>query len=115
MVKVWPLVDNRDATLRIVIINKLPADGANVTLAPNRWGAYGAGALTRLISKNGMTEKLQIYLGGQTYAGTGDVLAGARMTEVVPRRPAVNPGRPGTWVVYMPPGSAALLTVPARK
>lgn len=51
MIKVWPLIDNKSNDLRIVVLNKLPTEAANVTIALDAFGPYSAARVIRLTAE----------------------------------------------------------------
>jgi hypothetical protein len=108
--KVWPLWGAPEGELRVVVINKRPADAMNVTLRVPRGGSWGDAAVTRLVARGEAPLEAKgaaITLGGITY-GIGGILQGSAYEEAAPR--IDDEGRPA-WKVYMPAGSAALLVI----
>lgn len=98
--------------LRFLVINKRAADVENVTLGIKRAAGFGDATVTRLVAA-GVARPLEaksgITLGGQ-YWDDASELKGARASERVARG---YTGGKLMWRVRMPPGSAALLVIPA--
>lgn len=109
-IKVWPLWGAPEKQVRVVVINKRPDAAGNVTLAFNKGDGYGDAEVLRLTAEGRSPLEAQtgISLGGQ-YWDEETVLQGQRTTEKVPR---VSAGGKQSWTIYMPPGSAALVTIP---
>jgi hypothetical protein len=120
-VKVWPLRDAASGSLRVLVLNKAAFAAANVDVRVNRAAGYGAGSLLRLVARgaNPLAAADGITLGGQYYQH-GGALAGVEVKEAVPAALVRVPRKSGgggvdtllRYRVYMPPGSAALLTIP---
>lgn len=108
-VKVWPLWDGAARQLRVVVINKRASEAVDATLRIPKAGGFGAASISRLVASGGapLEAKSGITLGGVAY-GLGGKAQGAPASEVVPR---VGAGGRSTWRVYMPPGSAAIVTI----
>lgn len=112
--KVWPLKDVGDQELRIVVINKHPSQAAKqvIRLDRSQGSGYDSPALvSRLVARgeDPLSATSGITIGGFYYA-VGGVQKGDDATETVPMMPTVD-GKV-SWTLYMPPGSAAVVTIP---
>eukprot|EP00878_Enallax_costatus_P009834 GHUV01010268.1.p1 GENE.GHUV01010268.1~~GHUV01010268.1.p1 ORF type:complete len:631 (+),score=180.97 GHUV01010268.1:56-1948(+) len=117
VIKVWPLVDVYDRELRIVVVNKHPSEAGSQTLTLNLLvgdGYDSAAEVSRLVARgeDPLSATSSITIGGLYYA-VGGVEQGEEVTEIVPMTPTAD-GRV-SWTIYMPPGSAALVTVECQK
>ena len=101
-VKTWATID-RERTRRIVVINKDARAARTVVLSVP--GGAPRGRVERLRARS-LRSPGGVTLGGQGYGdgATDGVLRGPRVIEPVG-------ARDGRFTVWMPPGSAALLTV----
>lgn len=108
--QVWPLWNEKDKALRVVVINKRPSTAVNVTLAVNKPSGFGFATITRMVAPgtNPLEAKTGVTVGGQFFDANAE-LAGAPAAERILRS-----GYQGklAWRVYMPPGSAALVVIP---
>jgi hypothetical protein len=141
--KVWPLLDTKSGSMRIVLINKHATAAAGVSVRLPDDG-YADGKLLRLTGKRGLEDEWGVSLGNMTYnlggqvfgvpageiiaredagqlgtaAGPAAANAGAVVTEAGSgsgAAAAAAAGRPGVkYTVIMPAGSAALLVIPKR-
>jgi hypothetical protein len=134
--KVWPLLDTKSGSMRIVLINK----HANAAAGVSVWlpdDGYADGKLLRLLGKRGLEDEWGVSLGNMTYNLAGRVF-GVPAGEIITREAAglmtggsarANAGAvvtesgsgegaagvPGVkYTVIMPAGSAALLVIPKR-
>lgn len=109
--KVWPLWGEAERELRVVVINKRPSEAGEATIRVASDGAkWGDASVERLAARGDAPLEARgaaITLGGITY-GLGGRLQGREATETVAR--ADSEGRPA-WKVYMPAGSAAIVTI----
>ncbi len=110
MIKVWPLSDLIDDTLRVVIINKTPDTPASVTITVPS-SQYGTATLVRLQAQGGLAAKNGVSLGGRSYISGSANEGGSRVQESVVRKLGKVEGSL-TYTVSMPAGTAALLTIP---
>jgi Glycosyl hydrolase family 79 C-terminal beta domain len=103
--KTWATVD-RAGTRRIVIVNKDPVAGRKVVLRVP--GGASAGTVQRLLAPS-IAATSGVTLGGQGYGldTTDGGLRGRAVAERVVRKL-------GAFRVVVPPGSAALVRIPAR-
>lgn len=111
--KVWPLKDANDGELRIVIINKHPTQAGNQTIRLDVGQGQGydsPAALTRLVARgeDPLSATSGITLGGKYYA-VGGAEKGDAASESIPMTPTAD--GMVSWSVYMPPGSAALVSI----
>lgn len=108
--QVWPLWNEKDKALRVVVINKRPDAAVNVTLAVNKPSGFGFATITRMVApgQNPLEARTGVTVGGQ-YFNEAAVLSGAPSAERILRS-----GYEGklAWRVYMPPASAALVVIP---
>lgn len=111
-VKAWPLVAARSGALRVVLINKEKATPVVLTVRANRRD-YGAGKLVRLTAPAGLAATGGARLGGVAYREEGSDMLGSARTERIDV--ALDSGGNSVLSVFMPPGSAALLTIPPRR
>lgn len=110
MIKVWPVQDLKDGSLRIIIINKTPDTPATVTVTVPS-SQYGTATLTRLQAAGGLAATSGVTLGGMSYIPGTASEGGTRQLESVVRVLQKASGSLD-YTVPMPAGSAALLTVP---
>lgn len=103
--KIWA-TRARDGQIRVVLINKDIANAHAVSVRGLGTGA--AGALERLQAPS-ITATSGVTLGGRSFGAT--TYTGALQGSIGTL--TLRPSR-GTYVVALPPGSAALLTVPPR-
>jgi len=104
--KTWATVDPH-GTRRIVIVNKDPAVGHKLILRIP--GASPRASLIRLLAPS-IAATSGVTLGGRSYGldSRDGVLRGRPVTQTVARKL-------GAFRIVVPPGSAALLTVPAGR
>jgi hypothetical protein len=109
---VWPVIDDNNNQLRVVIINKRPSTPANVTLVIPKIGGWGNAQVSRLVAggPSPLDAQTGISVGG-IYFDDNSVMQGSKTTENVNR--AYNNYKL-SWSVYMPPASAALVTIPRQ-
>ncbi|GBF91995.1 hypothetical protein Rsub_04719 [Raphidocelis subcapitata] len=109
-IKVWPLWGAPEKQVRVVVINKRADKAGNVTLSFSKGGNFGDAEVLRLVANSASPLDAQtgISLGGQ-YWDDETVMQGQRTTEKAPRAAA---GGKQSWSIYMPPGSAAIVTIP---
>jgi hypothetical protein len=114
-VKVWALRDGMSGELRWVVINKDPSRAATAVLRADRSASdYAANAsVLRLVaaSSDPLTASSGISLGNVTY-GLAAAPSGQQRTETL--KTGSNPAGELKFAVYMPPGSAALVSLPRR-
>jgi len=109
--KVWPLLDVNSEELRVVIINKHPSQAGTQSIRINRsWGYAGPAKVSRLVARgeDPLSATGGVTIGGYFY-GLGGVQKGEDRSEYVQMTP--DNGMQA-WKIYMPPGSAALVTLP---
>jgi hypothetical protein len=107
--KVWPLWDEAEKELRIVVINKRANEAIDAVLRIAKPGGYGAASVARLVAAGDapLQAKGGVSIGGITY-GLGGKLQGTPAIETVAR--SASDGKLA-WKIYMSPGSAALVTI----
>ena len=110
--KVWPLWDEGARELRAVVINKRASEAADALLriAGGRREDFQPDArVARLVAKGAAPLEARdgITIAGQSYQ-LGGKLVGSAVEETV--KSEVSDGTQA-WRVYMPPGSAALVTL----
>lgn len=111
--KVWPLRDVGDQELRIVVINKHASQAGKQVIRLDRAAGdcYDSPALvSRLVAagQDPLSATSGITLGGYYYA-VGGVQRGADASETVQALASADGSR--SWAVYVPPGSAAMITI----
>lgn len=111
--KVWPLMDIESLDLRVVIINKHPSQAGRqvIRLSRGEGDGYDTPAMvSRLVARgeDPLSATSGITIGGYYYA-VGGVEKGEDATETVPM--SLTDDDMVSWTIYMPPGSAALVTV----
>lgn len=110
--KIWPLLDARSGTLRLVMLNKHAtiADSQTFCISSLLAQKYAVRAkITRLLAKaaDPLSAKGGITLGGHVF-GYGGKLQGRGQTDWTNRKSKQNKL---CWEVYMPAASAALVEI----
>jgi hypothetical protein len=113
-IKVWPLMDTANGELRFVLINKHPHQAATQVLrlpADSSSSYQSIAALSRLVAQGAdpLSATNGITLGGRYYSA-GCVQQGKDQTLLL--QADAGPTKQLAWSIYLPPGSATLVTVP---
>jgi hypothetical protein len=109
---VWPLIADNDNQLRVVIVNKRASEAANVTLTVPKVGGWGNAQVSRMVAEgpSPLDAQTGISVGG-IYFDADSNMQGKKVSEVVNR---VYSNYKLNWSIYMPPASAALVTIPRQ-